>query len=98
MLVILQGCQDLQILVTKAKRRMCEALLHSEQLSSMQVRHQALFGGLGSHGCDCPWFLAMLLSSTMAFLISMGPVPAWRHFSALPNIALMDGLGGHVFC
>lgn len=82
MLVILQSCQDLQIPMIKAKRRICEALLHPEQLSSMQGRHQALFGRLGSHGDNYPWFLTTLLSSTMAFLISMGPVPAWRHFSA----------------
>lgn len=31
-----QGCQDLQIPVAKAKRHICEALLHPEQLSSMQ--------------------------------------------------------------
>lgn len=42
-----------------------------------RVRHEALFGCLGSHEGGCLRFLSRLLSSTMALLISMGPVSVW---------------------
>lgn len=95
-----QGCQDWQIPVIKAKRRVCEALFHSEQLSSMQgsgTRHY-LAAWVLMGVTIYPWFLSMLLSSTMALLIFMGPMPVWNHFSALLHATRMKSLGSHASC
>lgn len=67
MLVILQGCQDLQIPVTKAKRRMCETLVHSEELSSMQVRHQALLAAWVLMGVTIRGFSPCYLTAQWLF-------------------------------
>lgn len=94
-----QGCQGLQIPVTKAKRHICEALLHSEQLKSVQGSGTGgLFSCLVSHRGDSPWFLSMLLGGTVTMLISMGPVPERRRFFTLPHSTLMESLGGHASC